>query len=168
MQRVVLDQTSRVLDVERLTPDQWRMWRTVRLRALEESPEAFGSTLVDWSGDRDVEQRWRERLEKVPANFIAYWGGAPVGQASGVATDRSGQVELISVWVAPEARGVGVGRGLLDAVREWARDQQAHSLVLSVKVGNAPAIALYEREGFELTTSPVVDGECEMLQRLER
>jgi ribosomal protein S18 acetylase RimI-like enzyme len=134
--------------------------------ALEEAPQAFGSKLADWSGAGDTEARWRGRLESVPANFVAYLDSSPVGQASGAQTDKPGVVELISLWVAPEARGSGVGHGLIQAVQTWARTERAGSLVLWVKVDNASAISLYEREGFMRTGPNIHEGECEMLVRL--
>jgi len=67
-----------------VSPDDWQAWRELRLLALEESPDAFGSRLADWQGDGDREERWRDRLTSVPFNVIAFDGDAPVGMASGV------------------------------------------------------------------------------------
>ena len=46
--------------VRRVTPDEWPLWRGLRLRALAEAPHAFSSRLVDWQGA--AEDRWRARL----------------------------------------------------------------------------------------------------------
>ena len=54
-----------------------------------------------------------------------------------------------SLMFAPFARGRGVGERLVEMVVEWARDQQAPRVVLSVRDHNAPAIRLYCRQGFE-------------------
>lgn len=54
-----------------LDEHDWRVWRQLRLKALEEAPYAFGSTLADWQGQGDTESRWRERLADVPLNVIA-------------------------------------------------------------------------------------------------
>ena len=56
---------------------------------------------------------------------------------------------LISMWVAPEVRGQGVGEALIDAVLGWARVGGARRLLLDVGDHNQPAIALYARKGFE-------------------
>ena len=55
------------------------------------------------------------------------------------------------MWVAPVARGRGVGDGLVDAVVDWARAAGYPRVVLDVGDENLPAIRLYERKGFEPT-----------------
>jgi RimJ/RimL family protein N-acetyltransferase len=51
--------------------------------------------------------------------------------------------------VALEWRGQGVGRALLDAAVDWAREAGVRKLELHVFPWNERAIALYERFGFE-------------------
>jgi len=51
--------------------------------------------------------------------------------------------------VLPELQGRGVGRKLLEAIEEWAREQGADTLELTVFEFNAGARGLYERSGFE-------------------
>nr|WP_254451033.1 GNAT family N-acetyltransferase [Aeromicrobium stalagmiti] len=97
-----------------------------------------------WTGDADTEDRWRSRIADGPC-FVAYDDGVPVGMAAGdVEGDR---VALISMWVAPEARRQGIGRGLIAAVVRWAAGRE---LSLRVIDGNTPAITAYEAAGFVL------------------
>jgi GNAT superfamily N-acetyltransferase len=124
--------------------DDWALWRDIRLAALAEAPSAFGSTLADWQ-DAD-ESRWRERLRSVPYNVVVELDGTPAGMASGVPEDHA--ILLISMWVAPFARGRGVGDRLIESVAGWARDRDARSVVLDVVSDNLPALALYLRNGF--------------------
>ena len=135
-----------------LTPDDWATWRQLRLAALGEAPHAFGSRLADWQGEADAEQRWRGRLE-IPGshNVVAVVDGEGAGMASGVPTPHDGAVELISMWVAPSARGRGVGDALVEDVEAWAWSTGARVLRLSVADGNTRAAALYERHGFRYT-----------------
>lgn len=128
-------------------PEDWRRWRALRLAALAEAPEAFGSTLAEWSRAGDVESRWRDRLGGVALNLVASRSGVDVGMVSATAPLAS-EVELISMWVAPEARGQGVGDALVDAVVGWAVAQGVSRVALSVRNGNEAAIALYRRHGF--------------------
>ena len=136
------------MKLQQLSPDDWRLWRIVRLQALEEAPYAFGTALSDWQDEGDRESRWRNRLDDVPFNVVAAVDGRPVGQVSGTDLDDRLSVELISMWVAPIARGTGIGEALIDAVVGWAERIGAHGVSLAVRHPNLHAIALYERAGF--------------------
>lgn len=131
-----------------ISADDWRLFRELRLEALREAPYAYGSTLAQWQGDGDTEERWRLRLTDVPFNVIAYLHDAAAGLVSGTAPTADGVVELISLWTAPFARGCGVGDALIEAVAGWARTQSAGAVVLAVVPSNEHAIALYRRHGF--------------------
>jgi putative acetyltransferase len=50
----------------------------------------------------------------------------------------------------PEARGRGGGRALLETILEHARSRGAHKVEVEVWPGNARAIALYARAGFQV------------------
>jgi ribosomal protein S18 acetylase RimI-like enzyme len=139
----------------------------MRLAALAESPGAFGSRLADWLGDGDREDRWRGRLS-IPGsrNVVAALRGEPSGMASGVPLSPAprarpprerGAVELISLWVAPSARGHGVADALIEDIAAWAATLRSPALWLTVRENNTPAIALYRRRGFEHTGDRVPD-----------
>jgi ribosomal protein S18 acetylase RimI-like enzyme len=144
-----------VIELRVLAPDDWKIWRGLRLAALAEAPQAFGSRLADWQGDGDRERRWRDRLQ-IPGshNLVACLDGQPVAMASGVPTERDGVAEVISMWVGPDARGKGVGDLLLREIEGWALRRGATALRLSVMPGNDPALALYRRNGFQATGEP--------------
>lgn len=135
-----------MVSVRRVAGDQWEEWRALRLAALAEAPEAFASTLADWSGRNDREDHWRARLEQVPLNLVVDVDHVPAGMVS-AAAPANGTVEMLSLWVAPARRGSGVADALVDAVVRWARPRADHVLAV-VRVANRPAIALYERHGF--------------------
>jgi GNAT superfamily N-acetyltransferase len=135
----------RVIDVQAIGPDDWKLWRELRLAALSEAPYAFGSQLADWADA--PEERWRERLS-VPGAYqvIASIDGTPAGMAGGFPGDAA--AELVSMWVAPAGRGKGVGNALMAAIEDWARSLGATALKLSVVDGNDPAHNLYLRHGY--------------------
>jgi ribosomal protein S18 acetylase RimI-like enzyme len=137
-----------MIDLHVLTPDDWPVWRELRLRALAEAPYAFGSKLADWQGAGDREQRWRDRLMwKGAHNVVGLLDARPAGMASGMPAD-DGSVELISMWVAPEGRGRGLGEALVGEVERWAGSTGADRFVLAVVASNARALAFYRRLGF--------------------
>ena len=147
-------------------PDDWRLWRTLRRAALAEAPAAFGSTLADWSGPGDTEQRWRGRLEAVALNLVLTVNGESAGMVSATTPNTQGQCELISMWVDPAARGRGVGDEAIRQVVAWVRREHPGSRVaLSVRLDNDRAIGLYRRHGF-VDAGPSPDDLCERLMLL--
>ncbi|HXW43762.1 MAG TPA: GNAT family N-acetyltransferase [Streptosporangiaceae bacterium] len=152
-----------MLEIIVLTPDDWPLWRQARLAALAEAPDAFGSKLSDWQGDGDREDRWRARVDLPGSyNLIAMRDGVPVAMASGIPGENPGTAELISMWVAPAARGQRVGDALVERVTDWAVAQGAGQLMLAVKAGNEPAIRLYRRHGFDFVPGAEIDADGEL------
>jgi GNAT superfamily N-acetyltransferase len=138
--------------IRRFEPQEWRKYRRLRLRALAESPDAFGSTLALESERPDAE--WVRRLEegtdmRCHLPLVAQFGGEPIGLAWGRidAADRE-MAHLYQMWVAPEHRRYGTGRLLLDAVIAWAERTGARCLALDVTCGDTSAMRLYGRAGF--------------------
>ena len=137
------------ITLEEVTAEAWERWRELRLNALREAAYAFGSKLEDWQGEGDLEDRWRHRLSAVPVNVVASIDGSAAGMVSATALDAEGAVELISMWVAPFARGCGVSDALVGAILAWAREQGAARVTLGVFESNEHALMLYRRHGFE-------------------
>ena len=137
--------------IRTLHPDDWSLYRDLRLRALLDAPHAFCSTFAEESQRTD--DAWAARLA-APAlgahrqgwPFAAELDGTPVG-LSWVKLEGE-TASLYQVWVAPEARGRGIGAALLDAAIAWARARRAHALHLGVTAGDGAAARLYRRAGF--------------------
>ena len=144
-----------MLILQTLDVEDWRVWRHLRLQALKEAPYAFGATLADWQGPGDSEQRWRARLQNVAFNVIAFLDNQPAGMVSATPPDAENQVDLLSLWVAPWARGRGVGDALVAAVRKWAEENKSSRVIVRVYEDNEPAVALYARNGF--VDTPIVE-----------
>jgi GNAT superfamily N-acetyltransferase len=156
-----------VIELNDIGADDWKLWRELRLAALEEAPYAFGSTLADWVDA--PEQRWRDRLS-VPGAYqvIASLDGTPIGMAGGMPKDDSPTPELVSMWIAPAGRGYGVGDALMAAVEAWARGTGTDALMLSVAVGNEAAHKLYLRNGFADVEDVELSAQNGVLHRLTR
>ncbi|MEW6401535.1 MAG: GNAT family N-acetyltransferase [Chloroflexota bacterium] len=64
---------------------------------------------------------------------------------------QPGEIELTYIGVAPEARGQGLGKGLLEQFLFAAREQGYTRVTLSVETDNQAAVRLYEKAGFVIT-----------------
>lgn len=61
------------------------------------------------------------------------------------------EAEILTIALAPEARGHGHGRALLSRHLDALSRRGVRQVHLEVEEGNAPAIALYRRHGFRET-----------------
>ena len=68
--------------------------------------------------------------------------------AYGVLMFAPGEAQILNVSVVPDARREGLGRALVRRFVDDARRFRAEQIFLEVRVSNAPAIGLYEAEGF--------------------
>ncbi|WP_416563063.1 GNAT family N-acetyltransferase [Nocardia testacea] len=131
--------------VRQLEVADWAVFRHIRLRSLADAPHAFGSTLD--TARRRAERDWRALLVG-RTQFLAVVADTAVGTVG--VTGDDGEFHLISMWVAPEARGTGVADLLLHAVLEHA-GVGGGRIRLEVTEGNIAAERLYLRHGFRRT-----------------
>lgn len=141
--------------VRRLRADEWRALRELRLRALAADPAAFGSTLERELAFTDA--TWQERSASAERpTWVAERDGALVGLVSALPREEAAdEVELVSMWVAPEARGSGAAPALIHALVAWARERGATRVSLWVNAANARAERAYARSGFARAGEPV-------------
>ena len=81
------------------------------------------------------------------ASRVALLDGVPVGLAN-VAV-RGDRAWIGGIGVTPFGRRRGIGERLMRAVIDQARERGARDVQLEVIEGNGPALALYEKLGFE-------------------
>jgi ribosomal protein S18 acetylase RimI-like enzyme len=145
-----------VIAIERIRPTEADRYRDIRLRALRDAPTAFATTLPE--AEAFGEDVWRSRVAAAATGidstlYVAVDGaGADVGMVASIrnTTDPS-TAELISMWVAPDARRSGAGATLVRAVVDWARDSGYARIELWVTRGNDAAERLYQKLGFAET-----------------
>lgn len=143
------------LELRRVTAQDWRAVRHLRLAALLEQPTAFCERWTDAAALDD--DAWRDRtargVEGGSSCQVMAWDGA---RAVATATCRlddavAGRAWLFAVHVAPDRRGQGLLERLVQQLAGWAREQGAAALHLEVHEGNARALAAYRRLGFAPT-----------------
>jgi GNAT superfamily N-acetyltransferase len=140
------------LEIRRIRAPEWRLLRSLRLEALQESPLSYGST-----HEREVkrpDREWRERVAADAAGvdavaFAAVADGNWVGMARGYLEPPI--AHLIAVYVTPAWRRRGFGRAVSMAVVGWAQERDVRAVVLSVSDWNDGARRVYESIGFAPT-----------------
>jgi ribosomal protein S18 acetylase RimI-like enzyme len=132
---------------------EWPIYRHLRLRALLDSPQAFGSTHASEASRSDEE--WARRVATAQPSgqdllLLAFHGQLPCGLLwCRLAADPPGMADLYQMWVAPGSRGLGTGRALLQSALDWARRNGARQARLGVTVADSPALHLYRSLGFQ-------------------
>jgi len=88
---------------------------------------------------------------------IARAGREPVGFAAWYRAEAAATTKLDKLYVLPEVQGLGVGRRLIAHVEDAARADRADTLILNVNKRNTSSIAFYQRCGFQVRESVVID-----------
>jgi ribosomal protein S18 acetylase RimI-like enzyme len=136
------------ITVRPLSEDDWQDYRSVRLAALQESPEAFAATFDQEQGYD--ESLWRQRMQRSD-RLLAERDGASVGVVSvgrSKNEEDDGAGELFGLWVQPEARGSGVATRLVKDGAALARERGHSHLVYWVGTDNGRAVAFASGIGF--------------------
>jgi DNA-binding MarR family transcriptional regulator/ribosomal protein S18 acetylase RimI-like enzyme len=79
--------------------------------------------------------------------LIARLGGRPVG-CGALKLHGDAAAELKRMWIAPDARGLGLGRRLLGELERLAREARAAVIRLETNQALREAISLYRRSGY--------------------
>ncbi len=121
-------------------------------RDVGAEPEGWLITTGGWRTAGE-ERRYLKAIRRWEhaAVFVAEEDARVVGRLS-VSRDQhpaSHHVADLGLMVAADRRGRGIGRALLAAAVDWAREAGVTKLELHVFPWNEPAIRLYERFGFE-------------------
>ena len=105
-------------------------------------------------------------LDDLQGNYFARGGffdvieddsGTIVGSV-GLYPKENGVAELRKMYLLPDYRGRGLGRGMLNRVLEFAREHNFKRIELETSSRLTDAIALYQQNGFK----PITDGHLSM------
>lgn len=141
-----------MISVRPIKPNEWREYRDVRLRALRDSPDAFGSTYA--AEEKSTDDMWIARIHAATSSgrdcaLFATHHEIVCGLVwCKLSATDSGTADIYQMWVDPATRGSGAGQALLDAAVAWARKRYARRVRLGVTDGDSAAMRLYKRYGF--------------------
>ena len=155
------------VDIRPATPSD-----ALRLLELKLALDNESSFMMYEPGERrasadDVQRDIRERIASPnSALILAVSADVIAGYVEAIGGDynRTRHLAIVIAGVRSSYAGQGVGTRLLQALVDWADRSGILRLELTVMAHNKPAIALYEKFGFEREglrrCSVVVDGEC--------
>ncbi len=141
--------------IRRIEPRDAATLKHVRLAALRDAPSAFGSNYEAEYVMRDDDWVDRALAGSVGTDRVTFFAEVDrqvVALVGGFRADpQSQRIDLVSMWVSPNARMRGIGRCLVTAVVDWAADAKATEIALWVTRGNSAAEELYRSIGFVST-----------------
>lgn len=124
----------------------------MRLRALLDSPDAFGSTHEAEATRTDA--MWSARIAAAASSgkdrvLFAFNRNDACGLIwCKLSSDEPAVADLFQMWVDPASRGMGAGRALLKEAVSWAESVAVNRIRLGVTAGDTPAMRLYAACGF--------------------
>lgn len=159
--------------IRRIRLGEGSLFREVRLAALKESPEAFGSTYesaMERSGESWCEQADGTAAGKNRATFLIFQNDSPAGLVAVYRVEeRPDFGEIIQLWVAPPLRGTGAAVQLTETALEWARASGFSHVIAGVLRNNHRSRGLFLKLGFEVSGDPslVREGQDVLIRKLE-
>lgn len=145
-----------MIDVRRARADEWRRLRSIRLQALRDAPEAFVTTVAE--AEELSDSVWKERARKSEdaveqVTAIAIDDAQTLGLSVGLIPekDRPAAIPIVSVFVSPAGRRMGIGSQLMECVEDWAAEIGGRTTSLWVVETNIGAARFYESLGYRAT-----------------
>ena len=153
---------SSPVEIVTLPPGEWQAYRQLRLEMLQESSQAFGASYVEQQAKPD--SYWQWRLEEAVKGEQSWLLFARVGQQlvgmigafrGGIDDpDATDQAAIITVYVSPAWRGLGISSLLMQAILDVLKENGVHVAHLGVNVEQAAALHLYQLFGFSIIATP--------------
>lgn len=139
------------MKIRRLEISDAPVYRAFRLRGLREHPDAFTSSFEEETLRplADTEKRLAASTsEKLWGAFADGVMAGMVGLSRETRLKNRHKASLVSMYVAEEYSGQGLGRALVDTVLQDAKAWGVELVILTVTDSNRQAVALYESAGF--------------------
>ncbi|WP_106498033.1 GNAT family N-acetyltransferase [Lentibacillus sp. Marseille-P4043] len=140
------------MDIRTLNVADAQSYRSLRVEALLDSPEAFVTTYEEEMSKKDPIHETATKLKhKNSIHFGAFKKEKLVGTVTlqlETFKKTKHKAHLLAMYVSPDARGMGIGRALLTETINKAKELGIEQLQLTVVSNNEAAKTLYTQCGF--------------------
>lgn len=134
--------------IKQLTAEDWKIWKELRLEALKNSPESFGSSYEEESNWHDLD--FQNSLTKSDI-FGVFVDDSLVSCAGFYCLTLAKTKHRGVIWgmyTRPEYRGQGIAGALIQTIIRHAKSHVAQ-LHLTCVTSNLGAVAFYREHGFK-------------------
>lgn len=137
------------MDIRLLTSDDWKIFRHLRLQALQHNPESFAGSFEEEAAMPNEEFKKNYCKSTFFGAFSADQLIGCIGFFKRALPKMHHKGVIFGMYIAPEFRHHGIADGLMKAVIHHAssRVMQLHLMVATL---NHEAVALYQSNGFEI------------------
>lgn len=129
-----------------LDADDWKLFRDIRLEALQEDPVVFGNSYQEEVVK--TEDFWRKHINNMWFVVMNNQVVGMIGLLQDSGLKKNHRAQLISLWVKPAFRSQGIGKALVQHALMSAQKQEIRKLYLYVTSTQQEVIKLYEALGF--------------------
>ena len=135
------------IEIVTATADHVDRLRALRLAALKDTPDAFGSKYED-EVNKPISE-WQDRLKNTHWCFVVA-DGVDIGllAVDRAEKDRNSDCWLSSWWIKVEFRGSGIPKLMLSWLEQLCRENNWEKIGLGVWPENIRAITAYKKLGF--------------------
>lgn len=139
------------MTVKRVASSDWQEYKEIRLEALKNEPQAFGSS-YNKENER-TESEWQNKLAKSEdlngiSFFYAILKEGVFVAIGGAYQDNNKQWNIIAIYTKKEVRGQGLGQEIFKSIINELKARKIKKAYLCVNTLQIAAQALYKKNGF--------------------
>lgn len=144
--------TTPEIEVRQFTPDEWRAYKAVRLKALQSDPSVFGSSYAREADEPD--EKWVNTLTSPDVAVFGVFRFGDVIGMTGIVLDKEDRstAKLWGSWLEPKWRGKGLSERMYKARLNWAQNNPlVKRITVSHRQSNTASKGANQKHGFKQT-----------------